>query len=142
MIRPPRLLQLIPLLIPALLQGCASVSVHGVIRSPGGTPVADASITLTEPETGKVTARAAVDLRGCFTVYEPVKSGDRPYVLHVLAPGFKPFELAVRINETPLVLVTLAHDTSPDASAARPIAFRERYATYDDACAPVGIGPR
>ncbi|HTS01808.1 MAG TPA: carboxypeptidase-like regulatory domain-containing protein [Thermoanaerobaculia bacterium] len=122
------------------LAGCASVSAHGVIRSPGGEPVPDATVTLNEPETGKLTARAESDLRGCFSVFEPVASGDRPYVLHVSAPGYRPFVLTVRMHDAPLLLVTLEKETSPSESASRPIAFHERYVVYDDACAPFGFG--
>lgn len=133
---------LIPLLISTFLQGCANVTVHGVIRTPTGDPVSDASLALTEPETGRLTARATSDLRGCFNVFEPVAPGDRPYVLHISAPGYKSLALTVRMNKTPLLLVTLVDDESPGESASRLIDFSERYARYDDACAPVGVPMR
>ena len=136
---------LVPVLISTFVQGCASVSAHGIIKTPDGNPVIDALLTLTEPETGKLAARSSSDLRGCFSVYEPVKSGDRPYVLHILSPGHKSLDLTVRMHEKPLFLVTLAGDKSPDESAFRPILPRERNVLYDIPCVPVrggGIGLR
>jgi hypothetical protein len=127
---------LAPVLISTFAQGCASVSAHGIIKTPDGNPVTDASLTLTEPETGKLTARSSSDLRGCFSVYEPVKSGDRPYVLHILSPGHKTLVLTVRMHEKPLFLVTLPGDKSPDESTSRPIHPRERNVLYDIPCAP------
>jgi hypothetical protein len=125
-----------PILISTLVQGCTSVSAHGIIKTPSGDPVVDASLTLTETETGKLAARSSSDLRGCFSVYEPVKSGDRSYRLHISVPGYKPLVLSVRMHEKPLFLVTLAGDKSPDESAARPIDPRERRLLYDASCAP------
>jgi hypothetical protein len=137
---------LAPLLISTLLQGCASVSAHGIIKTPDGNPVTDAALTLAEPETGKLTTRSSSDERGCFSVYEPVKSGDRSYVLRVASPGRKPLVLTVSTHERPLFFVTLAADDTPGESASRPIVPRERYVLYDAACAPEvrlrGIGLR
>jgi hypothetical protein len=130
---------LAPVLISTFLQGCASVTAHGIIKTPGGNPVTDASLTLTEPETGKLTARSSSDTRGCFSVYEPVRSGDRQYVLHVLSPGRKALVLTVRMHEKPLLLVTLAGDENPDESASRLIHPRERNVIYDIPCAPVPV---
>lgn len=127
-------------LVSTLAQGCASVSAHGVIKTPSGDPVTDASFTLTEPETGEITARSQSDLRGCFSVYEPVKSGDRAYVLHVSAPGHRTLVLTVRMHEKALLLVTLADDKSHDESASRPILPQERNALYDIPCTPVSGG--
>ena len=127
------------ILISTFVQGCASVSAHGIIKTPDGNPVTDASLTLTEPETGKLTARASSDLRGCFNVYEPVRSGDRPYVLHILSPGRKSLVLTVRMHEDPLLLVTLAGDKSLDESASRLIDRGERNVVYDIPCAPIPI---
>jgi hypothetical protein len=131
---------LAPILISTFAQGCSSVSAHGIIKTPDGTPVTDASLTLTEPETGKLTARSSSDLRGCFSVYEPVKSGDRSYLLHISSPGYKSLVLTVRMHEKPLLLVTLAGDQSPDESASRPILSRERNVLYDIPCVPVRGG--
>src|ERR1017187_6324376 len=136
---------LAPVLISTIAQGCASVSAHGIIKTPDGNPVTDASLTLTEPETGKLTARSSSDLRGCFSVYEPVKSGDRPYVLHILSAGHKSLDLTVPTHEKPLFLARLAGDKSPDESAFRPILPRERNVLYDIPCVPArggGIGLR
>lgn len=136
---------LAPLVLAAFVQGCASVSAHGIIETPDGTPVTDASLTLTDPETGKLTARASSDLRGCFSVYEPVRSGDRLYVLHIAAPGRRLLVLTVRMHGQPLFLVSLAADESPNESASRPIDPRERNVLYDIPCAPIpspGIGMR
>jgi hypothetical protein len=130
---------LAPVLISTFLQGCASVTAHGIIKTPDGNPVTDASLTLTEPETGKLTARSSSDARGCFSVYEPVRSDDRQYVLHILSPGRKALVLTVRMHEGPLLLVTLAGDESPDESASRLIHPRERNAIYDIPCAPVSV---
>ena len=121
------------------MPGCASVSAHGVIRASNGDPVSDASLTLTAPETGRFTARASSDLRGCLRVSEPVSTGNRSYVLHISAPGYKTLVLTVRMDEAPLLLVTLVGDTSPGESASRSIDAGERYARYDDACAPSGV---
>lgn len=135
-----------PVLIAIFVQGCTSVSAHGIIKTPNGNPVADALLTLTEPETGRLTARSSSDLRGCFSVYEPVKSGDGSYVLHISSPGYKSLDLGVRMHEKPLFLVTLAGDKSPDESVSRPIDPRERSVLYDAACVPLvrggGIGLR
>ena len=132
------------ILIQMIVQGCASVSAHGIIKTPNGNPVADATLTLTDSETGKITAHSSSDPRGCFSVYEPVESGDRSYALHISAPGHKPLVLTVRMHEKTLFLVTLAGDESPDESASRPIDPRERSVLYDAACVPLvrggGIG--
>lgn len=140
------LARLAPVLIATFVQGCASVSAHGIIKTPNGNPVADAELTLTEPETGKLTARASSDLRGCFSVYEPVESGERSYVLHISAPGYKSLVLTVRMHEKTLFLVTLAGAESPDDSVSRPIDARERPVLYDAPCLPLvrgsGIGLR
>ena len=142
--RSPALLA--PILISTIALGCASVSAHGIIKIPNGNPVADALLTLTEPETGTLTARFSSDERGCFSVYETVKSGNRSYVLHISSPGTKPLVLTVRMHERPLFFVTLAGDESPDESTSRSIHPWERYVLYDAACAPeiraAGIGLR
>lgn len=135
-----RLRALAPVLVATIVQGCASVTAHGVIKTPDGNPVTDAQLTLTEPETGKITARASSDLRGCFSVYEPVSSGDRSYVLDISSPGYKSLVLAVRMHEKPLFLVTLAGDKSPDESASRPIDPGERPILYDAPCLPLVRG--
>jgi len=143
--RSRRRARLAPVLLSTFLQGCASVSAHGIIETPDGTPVTDASLTLTDPDTGELTARSSSDLRGCFSVYEPVRSGDRPYVLHIAAPGRRPLVLTVPMHGQPLFLVTLAADESPDESASRPIDPRERNVLYDIPCAPIpspGMGMR
>ena len=121
------------------------MSAHGIIKAPDGTPVTDASLTLTEPETGKLAARSSTDLRGCFSVYEPVRPGDRPYVLNIAAPGRRSLVLTVRMHEKPLLLVTLAAEKSPGESASRPITPEERNVLYDIPCAPIpspGMGMR
>jgi len=141
-----RLLEgLTPVVLATLVQGCASVSAHGIIKAPDGSPVTDASLTLTEPETGKLTARSSTDLRGCFSVYEPVRPGDRPYLLHIAAPGRRSLVLTVHMHTQPLFLVTLAADESPDESASLPITPQQRNVLYDIPCAPIpspGMGMR
>jgi hypothetical protein len=128
-----------PILISVLAQGCASVSAHGIVRTSDGGPVVDASVTLTEPETGRVTARSSSDPRGCFSVYEPVEPGDRAYVLRISSPGRKPIEIVVRMQEAPLLFVTLAGEASSDESAARPVVPRERGSVYEVPCALAAV---
>ena len=127
---------LVSALIAIVLQGCASVTAHGVVKTAAGDPVGDASLTLSE-ESGTLTAKAETDLRGCFNVYQPVPGGDRSFVLHVSAPGYKSLDVTVRMQDRPILLVTLARDGSPGQSSSR--LLEQGDTTYDVPCLPHAI---
>ena len=127
---------LLAALISTFLQGCASVTAHGVIKTAAGDPVGDASLTLSE-ESGTLTATAQTDLRGCFNVYQPVPGGDRSFVLHVSAPGYKSLDVTVRMQDRPILLVTLARDGTSEPSTSR--LLEQPDTIYDVPCLPHAI---
>src|SRR5512140_1160002 len=115
----PRRLSVIPVAMLLLAGGCSSVSVQGVVRSPDGAPVPDATFTLRNAREAGVAMHSSTRENGCFGIFRSTDETDLPFVLTVEAPSRKPLTLDVRSGRAGLVVFTLAPETGGGESSWR-----------------------
>ncbi|HUK11738.1 MAG TPA: carboxypeptidase-like regulatory domain-containing protein [Thermoanaerobaculaceae bacterium] len=118
--------------------GCASVAVHGVVRTTDGHPLRFATLTLQLPAAKAGWFSTSPDSAGCFSIYESARRGQTDYEVVVTAHGFKPLTIPVEARRPRLIVVTMAPDTGDDESTARSIEPEERNRLYQIPCEPVG----
>ena len=127
------------LLLVALVVGCRSVSVKGVIQTPEEKPIANASLMLLPEDMAGHSLAGSSEPNGCFDLYETIDRHQSRFLLVVDSPGYQPLRIAVEAHES-LLLVTLEPITSPEPSDARPISSSERKIRYGVPCEPEVTG--
>jgi EmrB/QacA subfamily drug resistance transporter len=81
----------------------AGPPVYGHVRQPGGTPLADATVTLIDP-TGRQAGRGRTGPDGAYTIPAP---GSGTYTLIAMANSHQPYASAVRVAGQPVELDVL-----------------------------------
>ncbi len=114
---------------------CATVYTRGLVEDGAGAPLPGASVHLTG-EGGVTVAAAATDGHGCFFLQRSAPKGERRFMLEVAAPGFKAARLEVPL-EPPVLLVTLAPDSSAADSGIRATTSTERAEKWEPRCTPL-----
>ena len=124
------------LVLVALVAGCRSVWVKGVIQTADEQPIANASVTLHSGEPAGHSLADTSEPNGCFDLFETIARHQDGYILVVDSPGYKPLRIAVAVRLENLLLVTLEPTASSKPSEARPIRSVERYLRYGVPCEP------
>jgi len=124
------------LVLVALVAGCRSVWVKGVIQTADEQPIANASVTLHSGEPAGHSLADTSEPNGCFDLFETIARHQDGYILVVDSPGYKPLRIAVAVRLENLLLVTLEPTASSKPSEARPIRSAERYLRYGVPCEP------
>ena len=124
------------LVLVALVAGCRSVWVKGVIQTADEQPIANASVTLHSGEPAGHSLADTSEPNGCFDLFETIARHQDGYILVVDSPGYKPLRIAVAVRLENLLLVPLEPTASSKPSEARPIRSAERYLRYGVPCEP------
>lgn len=135
------------LLLSMATAGCNSVSVRGVIVTPSGEPIDEATVSLvgtrqderTRESEPAVTVSTRSGPNGCFGVFRHVGREAEKFLLVVEAQGRKRLTVPVQPSEKNLLRVVLppnaAEGDAADASAS-PIGAAERHMVYHIPCEP------
>jgi hypothetical protein len=123
--------------------GCASVTVHGVVRDEQGQPVPNAVAKVSDETTGAVVVTGSANENGCLDLFELVKGKSQSFVLRVEAPGYREAVLSFSRKEVLTLAVTLMPESGPAESALRRLPWDEPPTTYRIPCVqavPPGAG--
>jgi len=123
----------------ALVAGCRSVWVHGVIQTADEHPIANARVAL-QSETDSHAPADTSEPNGCFDLFKTIRRDQGGYVLIVDSPGYKLLKVPLRIHVENLLLITLEPEGSALPSTARAIRSEERPLRYG-ACEPLAAIP-
>jgi hypothetical protein len=123
----------------ALVAGCRSIWVRGVIQTADEHPMANASVTARPADPGTHVVAGTSQPNGCFDLFHTIGRHENGYFLEVNSPGYKPVRIPLAIHVENPLLVTLQPIASPQASQARPIRSEERPLRYG-ACEPLVRG--
>ena len=123
--------------------GCASVTVHGIVRDEEGQPVPNAVAKVSDETTGAVVITGDANGNGCLDLFELVKGKSQSFVLRVEAPGYREAVLSFSRNEALTLLVTLMAASRASESTLRRLPWDEPPTTYRIPCVqtvPPGAG--
>ena len=136
----PRMLVLCAALSAA---GCASVTVHGIVRDEQGQPIPNAVAKVSDETTGAVVITRDASENGCLDLFELVKGKSQSFVLRVEAPGYREAVLSFSRKEALTLLVTLMAASGSAESTLRRLPWDEPPTTYRIPCVqtvPPGAG--
>ena len=122
--------------LPAL--GCATAYTRGIVEDPGGGAVAGANVRLGGAGERPVET-SLTDAHGCFLLQRTAPKGERRFTLEIGAEGYKSARLEVAL-QPPILLVTLAPDSSYGESRIRPTTSAERSEKWEPECIPLFAG--
>ena len=117
---------------------CGTLYTRGLVEDAAGAPLGGASVRLSAT-TGEAVAVASTDGHGCFFLQRSAPKGERRFQLEIAAPGFKAARLEVPL-EPPILLATLAPDSSAAESRIRATTSAERAEKWDPRCIPLYPG--
>jgi hypothetical protein len=83
---------------PVAVTDAAGPLIYGHVRQPGGTPLADATVTLIDPA-GRQAGRGSTGADGTYRISTP---GQGTYTLIAMAGAYRPHASAVRAGDEPL----------------------------------------
>ncbi len=110
--------------------GCASVTVHGIVRDEQGQPVAIAAAKVSDETTGAVVVAGDTNANGCLGLFELVKGRQQSFVLRIEAPGYREAVLSFSRKEVLTLAVTLMAESGAAESTIRRIPWDEQASTY------------
>ncbi len=105
--------------------GCdGSVDIRGRVLDAANEPIADGDVYLGRPGES-VAFEEKTDADGCFTVGGMVSPGVRDYFLTISAAGYQDYEGTYENSADWTLLVSLAAETSGEASTAKSFGYGE-----------------
>jgi hypothetical protein len=122
--------------LPALR--CATIYSRGIVEDGARAPVGGASVRLLGPGGGTV-ASAITDAHGCFFLQQTAPRGEKRFILEIGADRYKAARLDVPL-QPPILLATLAPDSSDGESRIRSMTASERSDEWERQCIPLFPG--
>jgi len=116
--------------------GCASVTVHGIVRDAQGQPVSNAVAKVSDGATGATIVDGASDANGCLGLFELVKGNSQAFVFRVEASGYREAALSFSRKDVLTLAVTLMAESGPAESTVRRLPWDEPPTTYRIPCVP------
>jgi hypothetical protein len=120
----------------ALLQGCATVFIRGILQDAAGEPIGGASIRLTSVASGKLVAEGVTNTSGCFNLHQFPPDEGRQFRLDITRAGYKAASYMFELSQNPVLQGTLAPDPSEKESVLVRLTRGQTYGTWQLVCDP------